>query len=307
MMIELLHVLGLDPTAALAGSLSTDFDGHQWALFKFPVEDLRVLFGLEVDELYVWRPVIEHLADYLAEGHLLTVEVDAWYLPDTAGITYGTDHAKTGVVMQMLDREQRRLGYFHNAGYFELEGDDFDGIFYLPEGRDPRILLPYVERVTLGRVRHDDEDELFRAVVALTGDHLGRRPATNPMVRFGARLAEDLEWLASEGDEAFHPYAFATCRQAGANGEMAASFVDWLDAHDGGGLSVAADAYRSIASTAKGLEFTLARAARGRKVDLTGPFDEMAGAWDRAMETLVARYGASRQRGDRNGAGSHGR
>jgi hypothetical protein len=291
MMIELLHVLGLDPTAALAGALSTDFDGHQWALFKFPVEDLRVLFGLEVDELYVWRPVIDHLADYLAEGHLLTVEVDAWYLPDTAGITYGIDHAKTGVVMQMLDREERRLGYFHNAGYFELGGADFDGIFSLPDGRDPRILLPYVERVTLGRVRHDDEDELLAAVIALTADHLGRRPESNPMVRFGARLAQDLEWLAAQGDEAFHPYAFATCRQVGANGEVAGSFVDWLDARDGGGLSVAADAYRRIAATAKGLEFTLARAARGRKVDLTGPVDEMAGAWERAMETLVARYG----------------
>jgi hypothetical protein len=291
MMIEVLHVLGLDPTAGLAGSLSTDFDGHQWALFKFPVEDLRALFGLEVDELYAWRPVIEHLADYLAAGHLLTVEVDAWYLPDTAGITYRTDHAKTGVVMQMLDREERKLGYFHNAGYFELEGDDFDGIFYLPEGRDPRILLPYVERISLGRVRRLDEVELLPAVIALTGEHLARRPTSNPMVRFGVRMAGDLEWLASAGDEAFHPYAFATCRQVGANGEMAASFVDWLDARDGGGLRAAADDYRSMAATAKGLEFTLARAARGRKVDLAGPFDAMAGAWERAMDVLLARYG----------------
>ncbi len=291
MMIEVLHVLGLDPVAALAGTVSADFDGDHWSLFKFPLEDLRVLFGLEVAEMYVWRPVVDHLADHLAQGHLLTVEVDAWYLPDTAGITYGLDHAKTGVVMQMLDRANRRLGYFHNAGYFELEGDDFDGIFYLPDGRDPRILLPYVEMVKLDGVRHDDDRRLLETVVALTADHLGRRPTTNPMTRWRARLESDLGWLASEGDAAFHPYAVATCRQAGATAEMAGSFVEWLDERDGGGLDKAADAFATMAATAKGLEFTLARAARGRRVDLAGPFAELEEAWATAMDTLVDRYG----------------
>jgi hypothetical protein len=280
--------------AGLAFTLGTDFDGESWTLFKYPVEDLRVLYGLEVDEMYVWRPVLDHLADHLGQGHPLTVEVDAWYLPDTAGITYHLDHAKTGIVMQMLDREERRLGYFHNAGYFELEGDDFDGIFYLPEGRDPRILLPYVEIVKLGGVRHDGPGLLLDRVIGLTGDHLARRPSTNPMPRFRARLEADLGWLASEGDAAFHPYAFATCRQAGANAEVAASFVDWLGSRDGGGLEKAADGFRDIAATAKGLEFTLARAARGRTVDLATPFEQMGGAWDRAMDTLEGRYGAGR-------------
>jgi len=289
--IEALHSLGFDPVAALGFTLSADFDGDQWALFKYPLEDLRGLFGLEVSEMYVWRPVIDHLADHLAQGHLLTVEVDAWYLPDTAGITYGLDHAKTGIVMQMLDRENRRLGYFHNAGYFELAGDDFDGIFHLAEGRDPRILLPYVEIVKLDRVRHDDDRRLLGAVVALTRDHLARRPATNPMGRFRTRLAADLGWLAAEGDAAFHPYAFGTCRQCGANAEMAGSFVGWLDARDGGGLDKAAGAFETIASTAKGLEFSLARAARGRTVDLAPAFEKMEQAWETAMDTLVERYG----------------
>jgi hypothetical protein len=291
MMVEVLHVLGLDPVAALAFTLSTDFDGDHWTLFKFPPEDLRQLFGFEVAEMYVWRPVIDHLADHLAMGHLLTVEVDAWYLPDTAGITYGLDHAKTGVVLQMLDRENKRLGYFHNAGYFELEGDDFDGIFYLPDGRDPLILLPYIELVKLDRITHLDDGALLEAVVALTGDHLARRPSTNPMPRFRARLEADLEWLASEGDAAFHPYAFATCRQVGATAEVASTFVDWLDDRDGGGLDKAAQAFAGIAATAKGLEFSLARAARGRAVDLAGPCGEMEQAWATAMDTLLERYG----------------
>jgi hypothetical protein len=290
MMIELLHVLGLDPVAAAAFTLSSDFDGDHWTLFKFPPEDLRALYGIEVAEMYVWRPVIDHLAEHLALGHPLTVEVDAWYLPDTAGITYHLDHAKTGIVMQMLDREGRRLGYFHNAGYFELEGDDFDGIFYLPGGRSPLVLLPYIELVKLDRVRHDDDQTLLATSLVLTREHLERRPATNPMPRLRARIEADLAWLASEGDEAFHPYAFATCRQCGANAEVAATFVDWLDERDNGGLGKAADAFRSIASTAKGLQFSLARAARGRAVDLSAPFVEMEEAWDTALGMLVERY-----------------
>jgi hypothetical protein len=291
MMIELLHTQGLDPTAALAGTLGADFDGDQWPLFKFPLEDLWSLFGVEVSEMYVWRPVIDHLVDHLGQGHLLTVEVDAWYLPDTAGITYGLDHAKTGVVMQMVDRAERRLGYFHNAGYFELEGDDFDGIFYLPDGRDPRILLPYVEVVKLDGVRHRDDGDLLDAAVVLARQYLARRPDTNPMARLRARIESDLAWLASEGDAAFHPYAFGTCRQCGANAEMAGSFVGWLDERDGGGLEKAADAFGVIASVSKGLEFTLARAGRGRKVDLAPAFDEMEQAWETAMDILADRYG----------------
>jgi hypothetical protein len=291
MMIELLHTLGLDPVAAAACTLSTDFDGDHWTLVKFPPEDLRTLYGLEVAEMYVWRPVIDHLADHLGLGHLLTVEVDAFYLPDTAGITYHLDHAKTGVVLQMLDVGERRLGYFHNAGYFELAGDDFDGIFYLPQGRDPRILLPYIELVRLDRIRHDDDAALLDAVRTLTAEHLGRRPTTNPMPRFRARLEADLGWLAEQDDAAFHTYAFATCRQVGATAEMAAAFVDWLDQRDGGGLDKAAEAFASMAATAKGLQFSLARAARGRTIDLDAPFGAMEEAWDRALGLLLERYG----------------
>jgi len=260
MMIEVIHSLGLEPLAACAFTLSADFDGDQWTLFKFPPEDLRVLFGLEVAEMYVWRPVIDHLEDNLALGHLLTVEVDAWYLPDTAGVSYRLEHTKTGIVPQMLDRPGRRLGYFHNAGYFELDGEDFDGIFYLQPQRDPRILLPYVEVVKLDRVRI--EPPSLDAVVALTGDHLGRRPTSNPLPRFKERLESDLPWLARSGESVFHPYSFGTCRQLGASSALAGSYLDWLGAQTGVGLGDAAEAFRTIAESAKGLQFALARVAR---------------------------------------------
>ncbi len=62
--IEGLHALGLDPLAAMGFTLSAGFDGEQWRMFKFSMEDVRRLFGIEVDELNVWRPLADHLADH---------------------------------------------------------------------------------------------------------------------------------------------------------------------------------------------------------------------------------------------------
>jgi len=291
MMIEVLHALDLDPVAASAFTLSTDFEGEQWTLFKFPPEDLRALFGLEVAEMYVWRPAVDHVEEQLALGRLCSVEVDAWYLPDTAGVTYHVDHVKTGIVPQMIDREAKRLGYFHNAGYFELAGEDFDGLFYLAGNAHPLVLPPYMETIKLDRINRVDDEELLGRVTVLTKDHLARRAMTNPMERFRKRLEADLPWLAASGDAAFHPYAFATCRQLGATAELAGSFVEWLDKRGADGLGGAAAHFHSVAESAKALQFALARVARGRRVELEAPLDEMGRAWEAAMRTLVERYG----------------
>jgi hypothetical protein len=290
MMIEVLHLLDLDPVAPAAFTLSTDFEGSQWALFKYPPEDLRALYGIEITELYVWRPVVEHLAIALGDGQLLTVEVDAFFLPDTAGVSYKLDHVKTGIVPQMLDLSGRKMWYFHNAGYFEVSGDDFDGIFQLGGKPSLHVPLPYVEVIRLERLRHPDPETLRSNVLELTREHLRRRPSSNPMPRFRDHLSSDLPWIAEHGADGFHHYAFATCRQCGATAELAAAFVDWLDEHDGGGLAGTADRYREISATAKSLQFALARVARGKKIDLEGPFDRMAEAWKEAMDSLVDRY-----------------
>ncbi len=86
----MLHALGLDPVAAAAFTLSTDFEGDQWTFFKFPPEDLRALFGLEVAEFNVWRPALDHAEEQLELGRLFTVEVDAWFLPDTRASSTGS-------------------------------------------------------------------------------------------------------------------------------------------------------------------------------------------------------------------------
>ncbi len=287
--IEVLSALGLDPLAAGAFTLSADFEGDQWTFFKFPPEDLRVLFGLEVAEMNVWRPVVDHVGEQLDFGRLCTVEVDSWFLPDTRGVSYRTAHVKSTIVPQMLDRPGRRLGYFHNAGYFELEGDDFDGVFRLGPYVEAAGLPPYMEAVRLDRVRRNDPG-LVGKVVALTVDHLARRPSDNPVTRLGARIQHDLPWLATQDIDTFHLYSFGTCRQCGASAELAASFVDWLNRNDAPGTEDAAASFGELAAGAKALQFALARVVRGRSVDLTSILGPMEEHWANATAVLDARY-----------------
>jgi hypothetical protein len=279
--VEVLHALGCEPLAAMAFCLSSDFEGTQWSFFKPPIEDLRDVFGVEVAEMNVWRPVLDHLEEELALGRLLTVEVDSWYLPDTAGVSYRTEHVKTTVVPARLDRAQRVLRYFHGPGLFELAGEDFDGLFA------PPVLPPYVELVRLDHLRtsapHDPSP------LELAARHLARRPATNPVRRLGRRLTEMTPWLVAQSDpQAFHQLAFGTCRQFGATAEVAAGYIEWLAAQTGLVLRGAADELRQVAEGAKTLQFSVARVARGRSIDLDAAVEPLADSWDRALDAVAA-------------------
>jgi Domain of unknown function (DUF1839) len=276
--IELLHTLGLDPRAGAAFTLAIDFEGDQFSFFKFPVEDLRDLWGIEVAEINPWLPLEQHLDNHLDRGRLLTIEVDAWYLPDTAGVSYRSDHAKTTIAVQMLDRDRQRLGYFHNSGYFELSGDDYAGALRLAS--DPATLTPYVEVIKLDRLVRRSPDETRRIVTRQVAVHLGRRPDRHPISAFRDRFDADLAWLVAGAGRDFHPYAFATLRQLGPAAELAASLCDWLEHSDG------ATGFRQVAATAKTMQFKLARAASGRAVDFDSLFDVLEATWTQAMATF---------------------
>jgi hypothetical protein len=288
--IEVLHALGLEPLAAAAFTLSADFEDPQWSLFKFPLADLRVVFGVEVSELHLWRPVVEQVSEQLDLGRLCTVEVDAFYLPDTRGLSYRLLHVKTTIVPCLVDPVGRRLGYFHGDGYHELTDDDFDGLFRLGAHHDPSLIPPYVELIRLEGVPSRPPELVDRAV-ALTRSHLARRPSDNPITRLGKRLLGDMPWLSGQDLETFHRYSFGTCRQCGSNAELAASFVEWLNRADRPGTESAAEDLRQLSSRAKALQFALARVVRGREVDITAILSAMERHWSDAMATLAARYG----------------
>ena len=150
--VELLHAAGADPLAALPFALAVDFEGDQWTFFKFPLADLDALYGVDVFELNVWRSAAGPRCRAARAG--AARRSSKWTrstcrtrpAPPTA-----REHVKTSIAIQALDLEDRRLGYFHNAGYYELAGDDFAGVFRL-EGHltDPEYLPPYVEVAKFG-------------------------------------------------------------------------------------------------------------------------------------------------------------
>lgn len=290
--IEVLNALKLPPEAVMGFTVTQDFEGDQLTFFKIPTEDLESLFGLRVQELAIFDRTEEHVAEQVRRGRLCLVELDSFFLPDTQGVSYRTEHGKTTVAINRIDIAARRLDYFHNAGFFRLEGEDFDGLFRLgpfaaPEGHP---FLPYTEFVKLTDLTRPDD--LPGAAVALLRRHLKRRPAENPIAAYAQAFPAQAAALAERPQAYFHKYAFNTLRQLGANYELLASHLDWLAAHGHGGTQAAREGALAIANTAKTLQFQLARAVARRKFDGLGALlAPAAQAWDAIMADLDARFG----------------
>lgn len=283
--MEALHALGYDPVAGLGFALSSDFDGDQWRMFTYPAATLSSLYGVETDELNVWRPLREHVAEQLSFGNLVAFDADAWWLPDTAGLTYRSRHQKTTILAASIDTNRGRLGYLHNAGYYELAHEDFDAL--LPAHPATDQLPPYTLQVRLaGRRPPGPADR--GAAVALAAAHLRSRPRVNPVERMAARVRHDLERLRQEGLDSFHRWAFGTLRQCGANAELVASFATWLEAAGVPGASDGAVPMEAVAVGTKAAEMALARAVRGRAVDVDALLGPLAASWGTGIDVLAA-------------------
>ena len=285
--VELAHAYGREPNAALPFAFTIDFEGDQWTFFKFPLLDLYELFGFDVQELAIWRPLVEHIEEQVGRGRPVLVEVDSFYLPDTTGTAYKNQHVKTTIGVVKIDVEGQCLGYFHNEGYFELHGDDFLDILRIRTPADPAMLAPYVEFV---KVREGANGDLLQKSLALLKKHLALVPRTNPFRSFKARFEKDLDVLLNESIEVFHQYSFATLRQYGACYELCATYLQWLTDQGEHGLEDLRATFLSLSEGAKAFQFQLARAmARKKPLDLT-PLDTMAEAWERGITALKARY-----------------
>jgi len=285
--IELLHALGLDPHAMLAFTVAIDFEGDQWTFFKPPHEDLRALYGIDVQELYVWRPLIDHAIEHLRARRFISTEADAFWLPDTAGTDYRQRHTKTTIVMSEIDVAARRLHYFHNASYFSLDGEDFTKTFRLDAAPDPSFMPLFAELVRHDRVTQESAERLRLKSLQLLRKHLAWRPRDNPMRRFRARFEHDLPAITQQGMDHYHAWVFGTLRQLGAASELSAQYLRWLDPTPAARLEPSAAAFSEISALSKSLLLKIARAVNAKRpLDASAGFDDMENAWNRATAGL---------------------
>lgn len=291
-LVELLHGLGFEPNAALAFTLGIDFEGDQWTFFKFPHEDLFQLYGMEIQEFNPWRSLVEHVDKQISLGRPVLVEMDSYYLPDTAGTAYKISHVKSTIAVNAIDIQKKFLGYFHGQSYYELQGQDFTDLFQLTGLAHARVLPPYIEYVKLNRKSPlSDSAHLLESSVQLLKKHLQLIPTENPFVKFKVAFAQDLEWLITQDMDKFHLYSFATLRQYGACFELMAGYLRWLQAHQQPHLELAIDNFTAISTSTKAFQFQLARAiARKRTMELNA-LDDMARLWQDAMTSLLRNYG----------------
>lgn len=290
--IELLHALGLEPRAMLGVSVAIDFVGDQWTFLKPAHTQLWSLYGVEVQELTVWKPLLEHAREHLAAGRLICTESDAWWLPDTAGTDYRRAHTKSSIIIESIDVEAGRLGYFHNAGYYSLDGEDFAQLFRTRVAPDPAFMPLFAEWIGIERRRPLPDAELARLARALLPQAVARLRSDNPVARFAARWLDDAVELHRLGVPYYHAWAFANTRQLGAAMELAQSHLVWLLEHQAlpaeAGAEAAAAAGR-IATSCKTLILKGARsAATGKTAGLAELLAELAADWQRMRSALHA-------------------
>jgi len=279
--IETIHAVGCEPMAMVPFVVALDFEGDQWTFFKPKHDELWDLYGIDVQELNCWRPLLDHAQEHLGAGKLISTEADAWWLPDTSGTDYRRQHTKSTIVLNELDASARRLGYFHNAGYYLLEGEDFEKTFEVP------VMPFFAELVRIDRLVKRDVAELKSMSGKLLARHLAHRPLTNPVTRFAERFARELPDLQARGLAHYHAWAFATVRQLGAAAELMALYLRWLGAPDGGQFAPAAVAYDTISTGAKAFILKAARAVNSKKpFDPSATFAEWATAWQTAVDVL---------------------
>jgi hypothetical protein len=286
--ITLLPALGADPHAMLGPLLAVDFEGDQWTFFKPSHDELRHWYGVDVQELTVWRPLAEHALEHLSAGKLISVETDAFWLPDVAGTDYRRQHSKTTIVLLALDLDARRLVYLHNAGCFELQGEDFDQTLPLGGATAATPLPLFAEVLRLDRRSDLPLAELQYQARQRLPALLARVPQHNPLRRFAQRFEADLPTLRERGLDHYHAWAFAGTRQCGAAFSLVSRWLAWwAPAVPDAELSTAIEAFEAIGQGSKTLILKGARAATSAKaVDLSAQFEALAQSWDTGMAAL---------------------
>jgi Domain of unknown function (DUF1839) len=279
-LIEFVHAIGAEPLAILGCVLSVDFEGDQWTFFKPRPEDVEALCGIDIHEMQPYRPLPVQIGEQIERGRTLIVELDSFYLPDTEATSYRKAHVKSSVIAEAIDPDAQLLRYFHGDGYFELAGEDYQGVFRLGREFSDDVLPPYTELLRMGVGPRPEGDELRREARRLLIEQIGRRPADNPFERFGAGLAAELPNLLAGDAQRYHDYAFATVRMVGSAFEVGATHVEWVLGQAGAG---AAARMLEIVAGCKTLSFKL---ARRREFDPSPAVGSLAASWSAAFAEL---------------------
>lgn len=286
--IELLATAGRSPEAMLSFAVALDFEGDQFTFAKPGLDDLRRLYGVTVQELAVYDRIEAHLETQIARGRPCLVEVDSYFLPDTQGLSYRLEHGKTTVAVNALSSADRRMEYFHNGGYYALEGADYDGLTAgYAHGDTP--FLPYAEFVKFDAAGLS-EAALRAEAWRLLAQRLTDRPKACPISAFQAQLPAAAARVAGREPGFFHLYAFNSLRQLGADFELLGDHLVWLDP----AMDDLAGFARAIAQSAKAVQFKLARACAKKKFEgLETSLDSAVAAYGQLMAGLEARVRAA--------------
>jgi Domain of unknown function (DUF1839) len=287
--IELLHTLDLEPAPVLLPTICADFEGDQWTLTRVAPADLWACYGIVIEELLIWRPLLAHLVEQLDRGNAVLIEVDAFHLPDMIGSSYQREHAKTIIAVTGYDRHAHRIRYIHGSVGADVGGEDLDAL--LSAGIGSAQLPPHAQVIKLDRLVARTGAERAQIGVALARFHATRLPARNPVRGFADALRAHGAWLAGGDADHYQRWAFATLQQCGAAFEVGADVCSWL-AYHGEPVAPAVAPLRLVSHAARALHQRLVRVSQsGRMPDVGHTVDDMTRAWDDAMTVLRPLYG----------------
>lgn len=298
--IELLHGLGHAPEPMFAAATAATAQGTQFEFLKVEHRDLEEVYGLRVGEHDIWLGLQEQVLLQLAAGNPMLIEADAFWLPDTRGVSYGIEHTKTSIVVLSADPQAQELVYLHNEGLHRLSGEDVDRVLG-PGRREGIVPSPYTELISLQGLRSPAEVDAVAQTRRLLRLHARRAPRANPAGELVEILRARLPWLGEHGMQGYHALCFETTRQLGVVAMLAAAACRHAQEP---GLEAAVQGWSAVSEEAKGIQFQLARIARGRgSKALEAAMDSVVEHWSQAAAALAAWAGTDGP-GSEPGSGS---
>lgn len=289
--ISVLAALRLEPTACLSFTLAVDFLDDQWTQFRPSHDDLHLLHGIEVQTLSLWRPLVEHLQEQLGAGRLVIVDVPARGLPDGAGGLLHPRCATETIIVNEIDIERERLGFFHRTDYRVLQGAEYRHLLHPGPDGPGETLFGHAEVINLHGLVRRPPDTLRHLSHQLLQKSLARVPTRHPLRRWKRRFQREVTPLLAGGPTHYQYWADAGPHQLGAAFELAAFYLVWIAGGSSGSahLVQAADAFRQLSVLARSLLLKGARSvASGQAFHEHDLIERMVRLWSRGMQLLGA-------------------